>query len=220
MDVIGGVYNGDPSIRANHHHGMDWSLHGPVFAIGEIGYHLNGLSGDGGLLGTYKAGVWYDNSQYIDYATLGLGSPPHVTRGNWGVYGLFDQVLLRIGERASNRGFGITGSVLISPDQSVSQMPFFFTAGFLLRGVFPSRPIDVGGFAVAAGYFSDDLQDSQRRTQDGVQGHETVLELTYRVRMLGAALFLQPDLQYIIRPGGTGRIADAFVCGLQAGINF
>jgi porin len=220
MYLMGGVYNGDPSIRADHHHGLDWSMHGPVFAIGEVGYQLNGLPGDAGLLGNYKAGLWYDHSEYLDFTTVGLGSSPQLNRGNWGFYGLADQVLVRFGELGSYRGFGVTGSLLISPDQSVSQMPYFFTAGLLVRGAFPSRPIDVGGLGVASGYFSNDLQDSQRRTQLGVQEHETALELTYRFRFLGAALFLQPDLQYIIRPGGTDQIADAFVGGLQAGINF
>src|SRR6266536_4082309 len=75
------------------------------------------------------------------------------------------------------------------------------------------------------GRFSDDLQDSQRRARQtdptvGVQRYEIALELTYRFRFRGDALFFQPDLQYIIRPGGTGRIADAFVAGFQAGINF
>ena len=55
---------------------------------------------------------------------------PHDERGNWGLYGLFDQVLVRFGEPGSYRGFGVTGSILGSPDESVSQMPFFFTAGF------------------------------------------------------------------------------------------
>jgi porin len=220
MYVMGGVYNGDASIRANEHHGMDWSMHGPAFAIGELGYQRNGLPGDPGLLGNYKAGVWYDDSRFVDFNTVARGGAPHVGRGNWGIYGLFDQVLVRFGERGSNRGFGVTGSALISPDQSVSQMPFFATGGFLARGLFPSRPADVAGFGVVFGHFSKDLQDSQRRAQDGVQRHETALELTYRFRFLGAALSLQPDLQYIIRPGGTGRIADALTGGVQAGINF
>jgi len=44
-------------------------------------------------------------------------------------------------------------------------MPIFSTAGFLVRGVFASRPTDVGGFGVVYGRFSGDLQDSQRRAQ-------------------------------------------------------
>ncbi len=223
--VMGGWYNGDPSIRDNRHHGLDWSLDGPLFTIGEVGYQRNGLPGDQGLIGNYKAGFWYDNSRFTDFNTVAHAHSPRASRGNWGVYGLFDQVLVRFGERGSNRGFGVTGSVLVSPDQSVSHMPFFSTAGFVVRGLFASRPTDVGGFGVVFGYFSNDLQDSQRRTQHldttaGVQRYETALELTYRLRFLRDALFVQPDLQYIIRPGGTGRISDALVLGAQVGVNF
>ena len=134
-------------------------------------------------------------------------------------------MLVRFGGPGSNRGFGITGSVLVSPDQSVSLMPFFATAGVAIRGMFASRPTDVGGFGIVYGHFSNDLQDSQRRAREsgsavGIQRYEMALELTYRFRFHQDALFFQPDLQYIIRPGGTGRIPDAFVAGFQVGINF
>jgi len=104
-------------------------------------------------------------------------------------------------------------------------MPFFATAGVAIRGMFASRPTDVGGFGIVYGHFSNDLQDSQRRARDsgsavGIQRYEMALELTYRFRFHQDALFFQPDLQYIIRPGGTGRIPDAFVAGFQVGINF
>jgi porin len=221
----GAWYNGDPSIRDNKHHGLDWSMDGPLFAIGEAGYQRNGLPGDQGLIGNYKAGGWYDDTQFTDFNTVALGHAPGVTRGICGFYGLFDQMLVRFGEPGSNRGFGVTGSVLISPDQSVSQMPFFYTAGFLVRGLSRSRAADGGGFGVVSGYFSNDLQISQllaRQTNPtvGVQRHETALELTYGFRFLGGALILQADLQFIIRPGATGQIPDAFVGGLRTGINF
>src|SRR6266853_1168816 len=223
--VKGGLYNGDTSIRDNKHHGLDWSMNGPLFAIGEAGYQRNGLPGDQGLIGNYKVGGWYDDSQFTDFNTVARGHAPGVTRGNCGFYGLFDQMLVRFGEPGSNRGFGVTGSVLISPDQSVSQMPFFYTAGFLVRGLFPSRPADGGGFGVVSGSFSNDLQISQMLAQQtnptvGVQRHETALELTYGFRFLGGALIIQADLQYIIRPGGTGQIPDAFVGGFRTGVNF
>jgi porin len=223
--VKGGLYNGDTSIRDNKHHGLDWSMNGPLFAIGEAGYQRNGLPGDQGLIGNYKGGVWYDDHQFTDFNTVARGHAPGSTRGNWGFYGLFDQMLVRFGEPGSNRGLGVTGSALISPEQSVSQMPFFSTAGFLVRGLFPSRPGDGGGFGVVSGYFSNDLQDSQRRARQtnptvGVQRYETALEFTYGFRFRGGALILQPDLQYIIRPGGAGQIPDAFVGGVRVGINF
>ena len=70
-----------------------------------------------------------------------------------------------------------------------------------------------------------DLQDSLRRAPQtnpavGVQRYETALEFTYGFRFRGGALILQPDMQYIIRPGGTGQFSNAFVGGVRAGINF
>jgi len=224
--VMGGVYNGDVSIRANKHHGADWSMDGPVFPIGEVGYHVNTLPGlAGGLVGNYKAGFWYDDHQYLDFNTVARNRAPDRARGNWGLYVLFDQMLVRFGESGSNRGFGITGSALGSPDQSVSVMPVFFTAGVVARGVFASRPTDLIGLGVVHGRFSEDLKDSQRRARQsdptvGIQQYETALELTYRFRLLKDSVYFAPDLQYIIRPGGTGRIPDAFVVGFEAGINF
>jgi porin len=223
--VMGGAYNGDPAIRADKYHGANWSMQGPVFAIGEVAYQANGLPGDQGLIGNYKAGFWYDNSQYTDFNTVGPGQSPSQTRGNWGFYAMFDQVLVAFGDRGSNRGFGITGSFLVSPKQSISQMPYFFNAGVVARGIFASRPTDVGAIGVVYGYFSNDLQDSQQRQQllnppVGVQLYEMALEFTYKFYFFKNAVYFQPDLQYIIRPGGTGQISNALVLGFQAGVNF
>src|ERR1041385_9147604 len=115
---MGGVYNGDPTIRDNSNNGADFSMHGPVFAIAEGGYQANGLPGDRGLF-------WYDNSHFTNFNT------GESERGNWGFYTLFDQVLVRFGEQGSHRGFGIAGSFLTSPDQSISQMPYFCTAALV-----------------------------------------------------------------------------------------
>src|SRR5262249_7005859 len=157
--------------------------------------------------------------------TVGPGQTSTSSRGNWGIYGQFDQVLVRFGGPGSVRGLGVMASVLVSPDQSVSQLPVFFDAAVVLRGLVAQRPIDVLGLGIVYGHFSSDLQDSQRREQQvdpsvGVQDHEIALELTYRLAFLRGALFVQPDFQYIVQPGGTGQISDAFVAGLQAGVNF
>jgi porin len=217
--IMAGVYNGDPSIRDNSNHGVDFSMDGPLFAIAEIAYQPNSLPGDRGLIGNYKAGFWYDNSLFSDFNT------GEFERGNWGFYTLFDQVLVRFGEQGSHRGLGIAGSFLVSPDQSISRMPYFLTAALVTRGIFPLRPRDIIGLGVVYGHFSNDLQNSQERAQRsgsnlGVQSHETVLELTYRLALLKSALYVQPDLQYVFRPSGTGQIADALVLGAQVAVNF
>jgi len=217
--IMAGIYNGDPSIRENSRHGVDMSMDGTIFAIGEFGYQVNGQPGDSQYLGNYKAGFWYDNSSYTNYNTASA------QRGNWGFYGLFDQVLLPFAEPGSNRGFGIFGSLLASPEQSISQLPYFFTAGFACRGICASRPTDTAGFGIAYGDFSADLRDAEQQEQQldpaiGVRNHETALEWTYRIYLRNSAAFVQPDLQYIIEPGGTGKIEDALVVGCQIGINF
>jgi carbohydrate-selective porin OprB len=44
--------------------------------------------------------------------------------------------------------------------------------------------------------------------------------LTYRLALLKSALYFQPDLQYVFRPGGTGQTSDALVLGAQVAVNF
>jgi porin len=223
--LMAGVYNGDTAIRAEDNHGTDMSMDGPVFVLGEAGYRFNGLPGDSQFLGNYKVGFWYDRSTLPDYRTVGYGTPSGSQQGSGGFYALFDQVLLPFAEPTSNRGLGVFGSVLIAPDQAVSEMPIFFTAGIAMRGLSASRPTDVAGFGVVFGQFSGDLRDAEQREQllnpaIGVQSHEAALEWTYRFNLRQGALFFQPDVQYVIRPGGTGQTANAIVLGCQLGINF
>jgi porin len=134
-------------------------------------------------------------------------------------------VVFPFGSPGSNRGLGLFGSVIYAPDPRIQQMPFFFNAGVAARGIFESRPVDTLGLGLVYGQFSEDLQDAQEVEQllnptIGIQNHETAIELTYRLYFAKTAIFLQPDLQYIIRPGGTGAIPNALVVGFQAGINF
>jgi porin len=134
-------------------------------------------------------------------------------------------VLLPFAEPTSNRGLGVFGSVIVAPDESVSQMPYFFTAGVACRGIIASRPTDTAGFGVVLGQFSDALRNAEQREQlldpsVGVQSHETVFEWTYRFNLRKGAVFFQPDIQYVIRPGGTGQLSNAVVLGCQFGVNF
>lgn len=219
FSIMAGIYNGDPNIRQNHYNGVNFSLNGPAFAMAELQYQLNGLKEDSGLVGNYKLGFWYDNSVYTEF----VGGA--TSRGNYGFYGLFDQLLIPWGAREESRGLGITGSALFSPDDSISTMPYFFTAGIVARGMFQARPDDVAGLGFIYGSFSDDLQDQQRAAQlfnpaQGVQTYESVIEATYRIALPGNSVFVQPDLQYIIRPGGTGQFGNALVLGCQIGVNF
>lgn len=216
--VMAAVYNGDPGIRANAHHGLDLSLNGPAFSIMEAGYQVNGLPGDSQLLGNYKLGAWYDASTLSDFQSGAARN------GSWGLYAMFDQVLVPFGSPGSNSGFGIFGSITVAPESHIQQLPFFFTAGFAARGMFENRPRDTIELGVAAGYFSNDLGHARQMGElpgpPGGQDYEKVAELTYRFDLNGGAFFVQPDVQYIVHPGGSGDIKNATVLGVQLGINF
>jgi porin len=223
--VMSAIYNGDASIRRIAHNGADMSMNGPLFAIGEAGYQRNGLPGDKGLLGNYRIGGWYDNNRFTDFESAGRGTPTTSKRGNWGLYTLDDQLLVAFGARTNNSGLGICASFLASPDESVSQMPYFFSAGVVARGFLSSRPTDLAGFGVVYGHFSTDLHNAQTREQlfDSTvvaQEFESVLEWTYRFYFRKNAVFFQPDVQYVLSPGGSSRYDNAVVLGCQIGFNF
>jgi Carbohydrate-selective porin, OprB family len=54
----------------------------------------------------------------------------------------------------------------------------------------------------------------------GIQHQEIVLDRTYNFRFQKGAYFIQPDVQYIFDPSGTGEIPNALVIGTQLGVNF
>jgi porin len=233
--VHGGVYNGDiEHTHELHDHGLDWSMNGPVFLIGEVVYQVNQLKDDPQHPGNYKLGIWFDGHSYQDFDTQvlgakapGLGIVSRVRDDNFGFYGLFDQAVYNFStpDEKILRGIGVTGCVQAAPLQDRSQMPFFCEAAILARGIFPDRPIDVAGFGIIYGHFSSDLRNAERLAQSldptvGVKQEETVLEWNYTFRFKNGAFFIEPDLQYIIRPGGTGNIPNALVVGAQIGFNF
>ena len=225
-----GLYNGDANIQGNQFHGCDFSLHGPLFAIAEVGYTRNGHEDDPGKLGHYKLGGYYDGGSYQTFSPSqfvpgGIGPSPGMVSGNWGYYALFDQVIYQPHGKDDPRGMGVFATLIVAPDTSINQIPFFCDGGVLYRGLIPGRPTDTIGFSATYGKFSPDLQAAQETAQAldpivGAQEYELVFETAYRIRMRKGAVFVEPDLQYIVNPGGAHQYPNALVVGAQAGINF
>jgi porin len=226
LSLMAGVYNGDPTLGDNDKHGVDWTMRGPLFAIGEVGVHLNQEPSATGLPGNYKIGGYYlagtvsDLHRDVHGGSIALsGLPPQMHSGNGGFYLLLDQMIYRDGGTGSPRGLTPFVSLLVAPSSSVNTMPFFANGGLVYRGLFASRPHDTAAFGVAYGAFSSQLARSQRDARSagsgaGIQKYEVALELTYIVQAT-RWLQVQPDLQYIVNPGGTGKIPNALVLGFQ-----
>jgi len=98
-------------------------------------------------------------------------------------------------------------------------MPFYFHTGLVYKGLIPTRDDDQLGVAFAYGNYSYDKQIADENAGKAIQDYEGVLEFSYRIQVNKWA-YVQPDLQYIIRPGATGNIANSTVLGFQLGVTF
>jgi porin len=229
--VMAGLFNGDFSLNDPDKHGVDFSMRGPLFAIVEAGYRLNQDAGNAGLPGNYKIGAFYDDHTFPDLrrdvtggpAVLS-GLPRRTTRGNAGFYILVDQMVYREHGPGTPQGLTPFASLVVSPDDDVSTLPVFVNGGLVYQGLIPGRAQDKAAFGVAYGRFSGQLRRAQRDQQRldpriGVQDYELALEWTYVIQVT-PWLQVQPDVQYIIRPGGIGKIPDALVLGFQFAVTF
>lgn len=223
--VMTGVYNGDPALKEPNSHGVDFSLKGPPFVISEFGFRPNYGKEATGLPTNLKFGAYFNGGTFEAFDSgLAGGLAAKTEAGNSGFYVLGDQAILRWGGAGENRHLGIFAAFNWAPDQRVNPVPNFFDAGLVAYGLLPSRPRDYAGFGVVYGSYSGDLRHPEQVravTSPSVAGQdcEMTLELTYGCAVR-PGLLLQPDLQYIVNPGGNRAIPNALAIGVNAVVNF
>ena len=149
----------------------------------------------GGKPGNFKIGGYYDSNVYQD---LSIPTQTEI-QGNYGVYLLLDQLIYREGGPESKQGLTPFAVVTVAPSDR-NPFPFFYSTGLVYQGLIPRRDRDTMAVGLAYGKFSRALKG---------QAFEMILEWTYEVA-LAPWLTLQPDMQYIFKPGGTGDIPNAF----------
>jgi porin len=96
-------------------------------------------------------------------------------------------------------------------DTAANPTPNYIGGGLVSQGVLPGRPFDLLILGVARAGFSP-------ITSPGLS-YEGVVELGYQIR-INRSFNLQPSLQWIINPGGAGRVHGVFATGLQLGFSF
>lgn len=202
-----GAYNGDPVLKQGARHGVDFSMRGPLFLIGEFGFL--GKSTD------LKFGGYNNGGTAAVFAST-PGRPPETSRNRYGVYVLGDRALLHFGDPIQDRHVGVFGAFIAAPDQRVNKVPYFFDSGLVMYGPSRSRPKDFIGFATVYGSYSDDLRRAEETqpTLTGVQNFEMTLELNYGWT-IRPGLLLQPAIQYIVHPNGNERLPNALAVGLN-----
>lgn len=215
------LYDGDPEGRRGDPAGENQNLHGTwwkfgnngVTLAGEIRYHVNRGS-DSALPGVYKIGGFYMTGRFLDVSRMGNVT----TTGDAMIWLLADQMLYREspGER---RGLSAFGSLVLSLTDKTNPMTSYFNAGLVYEGLFCTRPRDRTGLAVTAGFFGKDYKDGLRAAGLETKSHEAVIEFNH-LFLVGRGIGIQPDIQYIIRPAGTGAISNALAVGVKVSVDF
>ncbi|MEW6145876.1 MAG: carbohydrate porin [Thermodesulfobacteriota bacterium] len=203
--IAAGVYNADPDAAVNRRVSIDvdFSFDDGVILISEIGYTPGSNAGSAGLPGDYKFGAYYDTGEFNE-----LADSENTREGNYGFYLIADQMVYREPGKES-QGLTLWAAATYAPEEEINVFPFFIASGFAYEGVFAWRDKDVAGFSFAYGKLSRDLED---------QDYEIGLEGTY-IFQVTPWLGLQPDVQLIVHPGGSGSIPDALVAGMQVSVD-
>jgi porin len=251
ISLLGAVFSGDPAgpncyttgagdPQLCNRHGTTFSLDGGAFWLGEAQYNVNQSPDSEGLAGSYKLGAWYHTGTYADMhdgidsaagAVVSQALPwdtDLLHRGNWGFYGVIDQMVWR-GAEASAFVFLRSGT---SPSDR-NLLSWYVDGGLGLKGFIAARPADTLTLGIAHSKISRDAiaLDNDVFAIDGVfprRSAETVVEISY-IAQIAPWWSVQPDFQYLIKPNGNvpidgdvanGIVKDAYVFGVRSTITF
>lgn len=165
-----------------------------------------------GLPGNYWFGAYYSQANYTQFLS------DETANNSYGFYWHADQMLFQE-EPGSDQGFTIWTAMVLSPQQNIAKLPFQANAGAFYKGLLPGRDEDVALFGWVYGQFSSDYAESVQGQTESYPGYEMVLEWGYRAQVT-EFLYVQPDVQWVIRPGGQTGIPNALVLGAQIGLVF
>ena len=249
LSLLGAVFDGnaagpgpeDPQLRDRY--GVNFRVNDPPLVLGEVQFLWNAKKGDPGLAGKFKVGGWQHfgdfNDQRISTAGLSLadpasGSMPAIRHGDFGVYSVFEQKLYRVGDD-TDRGIGIFARASYSPPDR-NLIDFYADAGVEFVGLSDRRPKDKFGVALAYARVSPWARalDADFQLSNGpnwpTRSYEGLITAVYQYEVRGGWT-LQPNVQYIIHPGGGATnplgtylpgkpLKDAAVFGLRTVVKF
>jgi porin len=207
LSLAVGAFYSDPTLNQLTANGTEFGITSAAgyFVVGEVSYFVHAENNAPGLPGRYRLGGYYDSNQYASLSDPGLQQT-----GNYGLYVMGEQMVFREGGPGSAQGLSLFGALIYAPRASINPIPWFASAGASYRGLLPRRDRDTAAFALYYGGFSRYLPG---------QTYELVLEWTYAIA-LGRRLTVQPDVQYVINPGGVSSVGNAVVLGAQVAIEF
>lgn len=121
--------------------------------------------------------------------------------------------------KLSNQGLSMFNLVSLAPKYN-NLFPFYFQSGLVYTGLIPGRDEDQTMFSIAYGSYSYyNIENLQNKGNPNQPNYTIFLEGGYRFQINKWA-FLQPFIQYEIRPAGTGLVQNATILGFSTGLTF
>ncbi|MDR9417961.1 carbohydrate porin [Gracilimonas sp.] len=158
-------------------------------------------------------GGWYYSKENVVFGTSGN------QKNEWGVYTLGEYELYSGTEmnEISIKIFGRAGWA--NPD--LHEVSGYLGGGIVADALFSKRPNDKTGIAIAYAAMSSSYIDNIRMNDEAPvpEKAETNIELTHQFA-LNDYVQIQANAQYIINPGASSEINDAFVAGTRLIIGF
>jgi len=239
------VFQGNVYDQDVNRHGFRWRLDGEngLLFLNEAQLRWNQRDEETGLPGQAKTGMWIQTGELADTLSESTNS------GNYGWYFILDQMFYRepsvessmplaattdgksmlptkggnsfkppVVLEKSDQGLGWFGRVAFTPEDR-NFLNFYFDVGLTYKGLIPTRNEDAMGVAFAYAQLGNTARNTLIDEVSIGVGAEMVLEITYQCQ-LTPWLSMQPDVQYIINPGSTQDLSNAFVIGARASVSF
>ena len=254
LNILLGVFSGSPAPSNDGDPqmldgaGTSFTLNRGALVFGELQYSFPALGAmvdpdeAASLSGTYKLGFWYDTEsfadQLIDQNGLSLANPvsnglPRNHNGDYSIYAVADQMVWR-NARDPNRSVSVFARAMGTPQSNRNLITFTMNAGVVMHEPITNRADDTLGLGMGYARVSGDVGklDADTAVYSGdsglpIRSGETYFEATYQYQAR-PWWQLQPDVQYVINPGGGAsnpnspddQLHNELVIGLRTNILF
>jgi porin len=225
------IFEGNKFPQDVNRHGFRYRLNQKFgyFWINEAKFLWFGNEDSSGLPGTFKVGAWFHTAKFAN------PNDGELLDGNYGFYFIVDQMLYRQPGEMVAAASG-KDDTMVSGDKDAKKktdhrllwfarvgfepkdqnfIGFYFDTGLTYKGLIPSRDDDTIGIAFKYAQLTPSAQRSFSRAGSTPAGAEMALEFTYQAQVT-EWLTVQPDIQFIINPGGTQDLNNALVIGARA----
>ena len=207
-------------------------FHGATGVLAPFEAGVRTRVGSHGLPGLYRIGGWYSSANADDVllgadrrpATL-AGTPMLQRSGRYGGFVMLQQQLsgrYRIDPRTGPQTtHGLTAFLTVTQtDRDTERVDNQITAGLRYLGALPGRPADSIQLGFARSHVNHRAAVNEVDREGGaLLRSEYEIELDYAAQLLGY-LTMEPNLQYVVHPGGDDKRRDVIVLGAKTAISF